>query len=49
MSLAPLVAPQAIGEFLEMAVHCPARSSTLDQVNGREVLTAVQREVSEAG
>jgi selenocysteine lyase/cysteine desulfurase len=28
VSLAPFAAAQAIGEFLEMAVYCPARSST---------------------
>jgi hypothetical protein len=32
VSLAPLAAAQAIGEFLEMTVHCPARSSTFHHI-----------------
>ena len=40
VSLAPVAAAEAIGQFLDMAVHCPARSSTIhhlamDQMRSR--------------
>ena len=46
VSLAPLAAAQAIGEFLEMTVHCPARSSTLHHIAMDQMRSKARTEVA---
>jgi cysteine desulfurase/selenocysteine lyase len=46
VSLAPVSAVEAIGKFLDMAVHCPARSSTDHHIAMDQMRSAARAEVA---
>lgn len=46
VSLAPVAAVEAIGQFLDLAVHCPARSATLHHIAMDEMRSRARTEVA---
>ena len=47
VSLAPLAATEAMGKFLDMALHCPARSSTLHHIAMDQMRSPARTELAQ--